>query len=58
MTTNDTFEDGASPGLREHHIDAFLEHLRQAGYSEVTLGVGTGLRLTRCAGEELIRGGS
>ncbi|MCK0507991.1 hypothetical protein [Aromatoleum anaerobium] len=38
MTTNDTFEDGACPGLREHHIDAFLEHLRQAGYSEVTLG--------------------
>lgn len=38
MTTNDTFEDGVSPGLREHHIDAFLEDLRQAGYSEVTLG--------------------
>lgn len=38
MTTNDTFEEGVSPGLRQHHIDAFLEHLRQAGYSEVTLG--------------------
>ncbi len=37
MTTNDTFEDGAPPGLREYHIDAFLEQLRQAGYSEVTL---------------------
>lgn len=38
MATNDTFEDDASPELRELHIDAFLEHLRQAGYSEVTLG--------------------
>lgn len=38
MTTNDTVEDGESPGLRKHHIDAFLEHLRHAGYSEVTLG--------------------
>lgn len=38
MTTNDTVEDGASPGLRKHHIDAFLAHLRHAGYSEVTLG--------------------
>ncbi|MBN8516138.1 tyrosine-type recombinase/integrase [Accumulibacter sp.] len=38
MTTNDTFEDGAPSGLCEHHIDAFLAHLRQAGYSEVTLG--------------------
>ena len=32
MTTNDTFEDGASSGLCQHHIDAFLTHLRQAGY--------------------------
>ena len=38
MTTNDTFVDGASPGLYEYHIDAFLDQLRQAGYSEVTLG--------------------
>lgn len=38
MTTNDIFEECTSPWLCKHHIDAFLEHLRQAGYSEVTLG--------------------
>ncbi len=37
MTTTDTVEDGASLGLRKHHIDAFLAHLRHSGYSEVTL---------------------
>ena len=38
MTTNDIFKDGTSPGVCKYRIDAFLEHLRQAGYSEVTLG--------------------
>lgn len=34
MTTNDTFENGARTGLRKEHIDAFLEHLYQAGYAK------------------------
>jgi hypothetical protein len=36
MTTIDTIEDGDSAGLPLHRIEAFLEHLRKAGYSDVT----------------------
>ena len=38
MTSNDTIKDEVYPGLRRLHIDAYLEELHQAGYSEVTLG--------------------
>lgn len=36
MTTIDTIEDCDAAGLPAHHIEAFLEHLREAGYSDVT----------------------
>lgn len=36
ITTIDTFEDGASQGLQDRHIEAFLEHLRAAGYAKRT----------------------
>ena len=35
--TTDTFEDGAPLGLLDFHIEAFLGHLRTAGYAERTL---------------------
>lgn len=35
--TTDTFEDGAPLGLLDLHIEAFLGHLRTAGYAERTL---------------------
>lgn len=37
MTAIETIEDCASAGLATHHMEAFLEHLRKAGYSDVTL---------------------
>ena len=36
MTAIETIEDCDAAGLPAHHIEAFLEHLREAGYSEVT----------------------
>ena len=36
--TTDTFEDGAPLGLLDLHIEAFLGHLRTAGYAERALG--------------------
>ena len=35
--TIDTTADGVSEGLPERHIEAFLEHLRTAGYVDSTL---------------------
>jgi site-specific recombinase XerD len=38
MTANDSIKDEVYPGFREFHIDAYLEQLHQADYSELTLG--------------------
>lgn len=37
MKATNTIEDGKSAGLPTRHIEAFLDHLRTARYSEVTL---------------------
>jgi integrase/recombinase XerD len=38
MKATNTIEVGVSAGLQPHHIEAFLERLRIARFSEVTLG--------------------